>query len=63
MLAAIQLHDQTFLNTTKVNDKRTYRMLAAKLDITNLSTAQSRPQLALDVGLIFSELACSAFLQ
>jgi hypothetical protein len=43
MLPAVQFHNQLFLDTAKVSDKRTDRMLTAKLRAHKLSIAQARP--------------------
>jgi len=50
MLTAIQLHDQTGLNTGEIDNKSTDRMLPAELGVPNPTIPQMPPQLALYVS-------------
>jgi hypothetical protein len=57
MLAAVQLHYQLSLRTTKVSNVCADRMLPAKLGPTKLSIAKARPERLLSISLIATQLA------
>jgi hypothetical protein len=57
MLPAIQFDDQHPFDAAEIDDVRTDRMLAAKLD-AQLMPAQTHPEPALGVGLFSTQSAC-----
>jgi len=59
VLAPIEFDNQPALNATEVGNERTDGMLPAKLYSGESPIPESRPELALGVGLVPTELTCS----
>ena len=51
MLRAVEIGDECSLDTAEVRDEWTDRMLTAEFQIAWLTSAQSLPEFALDIGL------------
>ena len=57
MLATIELNDQAFFKTHKIEHIAIEWMLPAELDASELATPQALPQTSFGVGCILSQLA------
>ena len=59
MLTAVKFYKQTAIGAAKVNNVRTYRMLASKFGPAELSIAQAHPELGLDISLLPAQITRS----
>jgi len=59
MLSAIELNDDTFFETTEVDNHRAYDELASKLVALKLARPESRPKAFVRFSLFSPKLACS----
>jgi hypothetical protein len=50
VLAPIEFNDELLLDAAKIHDEPSHRMLAAELEIRDLTVAQAGPELALCIG-------------
>ena len=57
VLTAINLYDQTFVQTHKIKHITLKRMLPTKLDSGDLSTAQALPQATFGIGSVAPQVA------
>lgn len=61
MLAAIEFDDQFFIYANKINNIRTYRVLAPEFGTVQTLAAQLLPDFAFGIGFGFSEFAGEGF--
>jgi hypothetical protein len=58
MLSAVDLNDQSFFQTNKIDDVASQRLLAAKLNTVNLPESEFPPKQPLSVRGVFPQLPC-----
>ena len=59
MLAAVEFDHEPPVDAAEVDDERSERLLAAKLESSKLAVAQLRPKQALGIGLPPAQMPCS----
>jgi len=59
VLTTVKFYKQTAIGAAKVNNVRTYRMLASKFGPAELSIAQAQPEFSFDISLLLAQLARS----